>query len=141
MHRLVAAVCWLAARHVEGAALRKVELQCYGITTAAVAVMVDAARRGERVEAAYNADCETVLLRTYAPRGARYWRVEGDTVSSVRAPGGWLDAWRRRAGYTARAKAGLHWEPVCDTALADDRWLRLQLETPRYRDPPGGVPR
>jgi len=41
MHRLVAGVCWLAARHGASAQFRKVELQYCGIKTAAVAAMVD----------------------------------------------------------------------------------------------------
>lgn len=142
MHRLVAGVCWLAARHGAGAYLKKVELQCYGVKTAAVAVMVDAARRGERIQAAYTAECETVLLRTHAeerPHRARYWRIAGETVLPVPAPGGGCDAWRRRVGFRARAELGLHWQPVSDTvlaALADDGWLTAQLEAPRYVDEP-----
>ncbi|NRO99187.1 hypothetical protein GWC77_25145 [Paraburkholderia sp. NMBU_R16] len=146
IHRLVAAVCWLAARHGPRAALKKVALQCYRVNAGALGVMLDAAHRGDKIDAAYNADCETVLIRTHAPhapRRAACWRVTGDGVSLAEAPGaatgGWLDAWRRWAGYRPRAEAGLHWQPVSDTvlaALADDRWLAEQLQTPRYVDVP-----
>jgi hypothetical protein len=145
MHRLTAAVCWMAARDGAGAALKKVELQYCGIKPAAVSAMHDAARRGQRIDAAHTVHYETVLLRAYSPdaprfsRGARYWRVKGDSVSPTPAPGGWLDTWRRRAGYRPRAEAGLQWQSISATvlaALADDRWLRSQLERPRYDDVP-----
>lgn len=144
MHRLVAGVCWLAARHGAAAQLRKVELQYCGIKTAAVAAMLDAARHGARIEAAHDARYQTVLIRAEAsrwPHRARYWLIEGDAVSSaVRPPGAWLgrDRWRQAARHP-QTKAGLRWQPVSDTvlaALANDGWLTAQLEAPRYVDEP-----
>ncbi|QCP55035.1 hypothetical protein FAZ95_37040 [Trinickia violacea] len=139
MHRLVAGVCWLAAQQGPCAVLKKVELQNYAIKRSAVAVMADAMRRGERVDAAYNKDCQTVLIRVHTERDTRYWRVDGDTVEPVMVPGGWLDALRRRAGRPARVDVGLAWQPVSPTligALADDDWLRAQLDQPRYTEQP-----
>lgn len=139
MHRLVAAVCWMAARDGAHARLQKVELQVYGIKAAAVAAMLEAAEQGAAIDAAYDGNCETVLIRAQSPRGARYWRIQGNTVSPTPAPGGWRDALRRRAGLRPRAEAGLHWQCVSETvlaALADDQWLRSQLAHPRYDDEP-----
>lgn len=139
MHRLVVAVCWLSARHGAHAVLKKVELEYYGIRAAAVDVMVDAARRGEPIEAVHNAACETVLLRVLAARGPRYWRVDGETVRCVERLSGWLDAARRLVGVRPRLEAALHWQPVSETvltALADDQWIQSQLERPRYRAVP-----
>jgi hypothetical protein len=144
MHRLVAGVCRLAARQGASAQFRKVELQYCDIKTAAVAVMRDAARHGARIEAAHDARFETVLIRAEAsrwPHRARYWLIEGDSVSSaVRPPGTWLgrDRWRQAARHP-QTNAGLRWQRVSDSvlaALANDGWLTAQLEAPRYPDAP-----
>ncbi|CAB3972592.1 MULTISPECIES: hypothetical protein [Burkholderia] len=139
MHRLVAGVCWLAAQQGVEALLRKVELQVYDVKRAAVMVMVEAQGRGETVYAAFNANCETVLIRARSARADRYWHVDSDQIVPIPAPGGWYHAWRRWLGQRARAEAGVTWQAVPPTviaALADDGWLRAQRIAPRYADSP-----
>ena len=138
MHRLVAGACWLAARQGNDATFRKVRVAHYALLDSAVAVMTEARRRGEWVEAAYNRDCVTVAIRARTARRCRYWRVDGEAVVAIPAPGGWLDRIRQRAGLPARADRQLRWQPVPPAvidALANDGWLRTQLDSPRYPDP------
>ncbi|OXJ22509.1 hypothetical protein CFB82_40465 [Burkholderia sp. HI2714] len=138
MHRVVAGACWLAGRQGDDATFRKVRVTHYVLREAAVTVMAEARRRGEWVEAVHNRDSVTVAIRMSTARRCRYWRLDGEAVVAIPAPGGWLDRLRRRAGLPARADRHLHWQPVPPAvidALVNDGWLRTQLDSPRYPDP------
>ncbi|CAG9264495.1 conserved hypothetical protein [Burkholderia diffusa] len=142
VHRLVAGACWLAARQGHDATFRKVRVKHFALREAAVAVMIEARRCGESVEALCNGDGVTVAIRTCTARRYRYWRLDGEAVAEVPAPGGWLERLRRRVGVQTRVDR-LAWEPVPPAvidALADDGWLREQLDHPRYPEAPEAPP-
>ncbi|WP_420213444.1 hypothetical protein ACN8ZM_40235 (plasmid) [Burkholderia aenigmatica] len=134
MHRLVAGACWLAARQGDNATFRKVRVEYHPLREQAVAVMTEAHRRGELVEALHNKDSVTMAIRTRSAKRYRYWRLDGEAAVAVPAPGGWPNRLRRCVGLPTRVDR-LHWEsvpPAVIDALADDGWLRTQLDNPRY---------
>ncbi|KVP28920.1 hypothetical protein [Burkholderia ubonensis] len=138
MHRLVAGACWLATRQGDDATFRKVRVDYYALREQAVAVMTEAQRCGESVEALHNRDCVTVAIRTRTAKRFRYWRLDGEAAAEIPAPGGWSDRFRRCVGLPTRADK-LHWQPVPPAvidALGHDAWLREQLDNPRYPDAP-----
>ncbi|WP_423395356.1 hypothetical protein [Burkholderia sp. LMG 21824] len=51
-----------------------------------VVVMVDAQDRGETVYAAFNVNCETVLIHARSERADRYWHVDSDQIVPIPAP-------------------------------------------------------
>ncbi|KVN19061.1 MULTISPECIES: hypothetical protein [unclassified Burkholderia] len=138
MHRLVAGACWLATRQGDEATFRKVRVDHFPLREQAVAVMTEAQRRGESVEALHNRDCVTVAIRTRTTKRYRYWRLDGEAAAEIPAPGGWLDRLRRRTGWPTRVDKW-HWQcvpPAVIDALGHDAWLREQLDNPRYPDAP-----
>lgn len=139
MHRLVAAVCWLAARYGDAAMLRKVPVRYQPANRAAVALMNAVLGAGARLDAARINSRRTVILRAQLSGRTRYWVAHGRHVTSIGAPGGWLGSLRRRFRGLQPDEGGLDWRPVSRelaAALADTGWLRAQHHAPRYTDRP-----
>ncbi len=139
MHRLVAAVCWLAAKDGLDAKLRKVEVRYQPVNPAALAVITAALSAGARVDAARLEGSHTVLLRAHSSDGTRYWEAHGRRVTPTAGPGGWLGNVRRRFREPRLDEAGLKWQPVSAelaAALADTSWLRAQHRAPPYKERP-----
>lgn len=138
MHRLVAGACWLATRQGDDATFRKVRVDYFPLREQAVAVMAEAQRRGESVEALQNSNYVTVAIRTRTAKRYRYWRLDGDAAAEIPVPGGWPDRLRRRVGLPTHADKW-HWQcvpPAVIDALGRDAWLREQLDNSRYPDAP-----
>lgn len=139
IHRLVAAVCWLAAKHGEAAALRKVEVRYQPVNRAALKTMHTALDAGARVDAARGDGQPTVYLRAHLHDRTQYWAAEGRLTVPIRAPGGWLGSLRRRIRGPVANEATLVWQPVSldlVEAMADTGWLRDQHHAPRYTEKP-----
>ncbi|GAB7534273.1 hypothetical protein [Burkholderia sp. 3C] len=139
MHRLVAAVCWLAAKDGENARLRKVEVLYSPVNQAALRVIAEALDAGARVDAARPQGTLIVYLRTHSRGLTKYWAAEGRHVRPISALGGWLSCLRRQIKEPDAKEAGLDWQPVSRElveALADTRWLREQHRAPSYAEKP-----
>ncbi|WP_157655433.1 hypothetical protein [Burkholderia ubonensis] len=131
-HRLVAAVVWLAARFGDTAVLRKVRV---GYTTThrpAVALIVNAVRNGKRVDIV-SVGAGT-LIRVSGPHTADFWLKTTDNLRPYPVRRGLAEWYRRRKNPAHDEEFGLRWlavPPFLAIALADDGWLREQLDRPR----------
>ncbi|PCE30227.1 hypothetical protein BZL54_21275 [Burkholderia ubonensis subsp. mesacidophila] len=136
-HRLVAAVVWLAARFGDTAVLRKVRV---GYTTThrpAVALIANAVRNGKRVDIA-SVGAGT-LIRVSGPHTADFWLKTTDNLRPYPVRRGLAEWYRRRKNPAHDEEFGLRWlavPPFLAVALADDDWLREQLDRPRYTNQP-----
>ncbi|NTY41149.1 hypothetical protein [Burkholderia diffusa] len=136
-HRLVAAVVWLAARFGDSAVLRKVRV---GYTTThrpAVALIANAARNGKRVDIA--SVRAGTLIRVSGPHSADFWLKTTNDLQPYPVRRGLAEWYRRRKNPAHDEEFRLRWlavPPFLAVALADDDWLREQLDRPRYTDQP-----
>lgn len=149
MHRLVATACWLAAG-VNGGKGRasleicKVNVQAQGLHAPSASLIRDAVDMGATVHVCARAnggDCDGSYIRIVSGRSVRFFEYERASLTLEEiAPRRRLREWvRSRLRPAAEDAFGLRWQrvtPRVACALASDKWLREQLESPRYPDLP-----
>ncbi|RQR27298.1 hypothetical protein [Burkholderia sp. Bp9142] len=134
-HRLIAAVCWLAARKGSEAELRKVRVSHRTLNHEAVELLAKAAAAGwEIAEGRHGSGW---LIRVTEPRRASYFFVQRVGAGPKHVKRSELDAicgGRSLPGDTSSDDwLGLKPFPAeLALALADGAWLQKQLAAPRY---------
>ncbi|MCI0152215.1 hypothetical protein KNO81_41135 [Paraburkholderia sediminicola] len=146
MHRLVAAVCWLAAtkggdarRRGTEVVLRQVDVRLRAIHAEAAELVVQAVDRGARVDVAGHEETGG-WIRVVERRSARFFDFDGARLK-LRPAMSLLDRIGQFRDPTDPTALRRTWQPVTSrlaAALRDDGWLRAQISAPRYADTPTG---
>lgn len=143
MHRLVAAVAWLAATKGAAATLRKALVTVHSVHAASRRFILDHLKRGLRVDvgriAAADGTTKITAFRIPHKHSADFYLVDGDDVRPTGQKFSLADRFKLFRNPTSENAFAQDWHTVTPRiaeALRNDGWLEQQLSMPVYADTP-----
>ncbi|MBB5510642.1 hypothetical protein [Paraburkholderia atlantica] len=139
MHRLTAAICWLAAKHGEDAVLRKVQVHVRDAWPQLTRRVVDETARGNVVQIGLDYDRRERWLRVERNGLLEVFGLDGDAMKAFPDSRGSIERGLDRVRGIKWGDRGIwkrvEWRTVTPhmaAALDDDGWLKTQLAQPLY---------
>ncbi|SIT34852.1 conserved hypothetical protein [Paraburkholderia ribeironis] len=139
MHRLTAAICWLAAKHGEDAVLRKVQVHVSEAWPELTRRVVDETARGHVVQIGLDYRRGTRWLRVERNGLVEVFGLEANAMKAFPDTRGGIERGLDRVRGLKWGDRGIwkkvEWRTVTPhmaAALGDDDWLKTQLALPAY---------